>query len=155
SGDCVDIGRCALRRGSGSAGGRGLPHGNSGRVVAGNVLARGDLWGVAGVVFNQGEGDGEKMRLSNKKAIIIPGAAGIGRAAALAFAREGARVIATDINAEQLATLATAHHAISTDILDVTNRAAVETMAQRIPRVDILLNAAGFVHNGTILDCSE
>jgi len=95
------------------------------------------------------------MRLSNKTVLITAAAAGIGRAAALACAREGARVIATDIDASQLATLAAARSDIRTEILDVTDRDAVGALAERIRRIDVLLNAAGFVHNGTIIDCGD
>jgi 2-keto-3-deoxy-L-fuconate dehydrogenase len=91
------------------------------------------------------------MRLSGKTALVTAAAAGIGRATALAFAREGARVIATDINAESLKTLT----GVETHVLDVTDPAAVNALCNRIPRVDVLLNAVGFVHNGTILACSD
>jgi 2-keto-3-deoxy-L-fuconate dehydrogenase len=91
------------------------------------------------------------MRLSGKTALVTAAAAGIGRATALAFAREGARVIATDISAENLKTLS----GVETHVLDVTDPAAVAALCNRIPRVDVLLNAVGFVHNGTILACSD
>ena len=79
--------------------------------------------------------------------------AGIGRACALAFAREGAAVIATDLDE---AVLPTAADGIAEAArLDVRDPAAIQSMARRIGTVDILLNAAGYVHHGTILDCSE
>src|SRR4051794_14715331 len=93
-------------------------------------------------------------RLKGKRAVITAAAAGIGRACAIAFAREGATVIATDINQSGIATLAKEGIA-ETANLDVRNTADVNAFAKRIGKVDILLNAAGFVHHGTILDCSE
>ena len=86
--------------------------------------------------------------------LITAAAAGIGRACALAFAREGAQVIATDLDERGLATLA-AEGIAETARLDARDSQAVNAAAQRIGAVDILLNAAGFVHHGTILDCSE
>ena len=93
-------------------------------------------------------------RLKGKRAFITAGAAGIGRACALAFTREGATVIATDVDEAGLASLkkdgiAEVHK------LDVRDTAAVNAMASKAGKVDILLNAAGFVHNGTVLDCSD
>jgi len=93
-------------------------------------------------------------RLKGKRAFVTAGAAGIGRACALAFAREGASVFATDIDESGLASLAE-NGAIEVAQLDVRDSAAVAAMAKRVGTVDILLNAAGFVHNGTILDCSD
>ncbi len=93
-------------------------------------------------------------RLKGKRAFITAGAAGIGRACALAFTKEGATVIATDIDDEGLAALARDGVA-ETHKLDVRDTAAVEAMAKKVGRVDILLNAAGFVHNGTVLDCAD
>jgi 2-dehydro-3-deoxy-L-fuconate 4-dehydrogenase len=91
------------------------------------------------------------MRLSGKTALVTAAAAGIGRAMAVAFAREGARVIATDLNAEGLKTLS----GVETHVLDVTDPAAVAALCSRMPRVDVIVNAVGFVHNGTILACSD
>lgn len=93
-------------------------------------------------------------RLKGKRAFVTAGAAGIGRACALAFTREGATVIATDIDDKGLAAL-TNDGVAETHKLDVRDTAAVEAMAKKIGKVDILLNAAGFVHNGTVLDCSD
>ncbi len=95
------------------------------------------------------------MRLAGKTAVVTAAAAGIGRACALAFAREGATVIATDIDTAGLATLAAEHAAIRTERLDVADRQAVERVRAGAPRADILLNAAGYVHHGTILDCDD
>jgi len=93
-------------------------------------------------------------RLKGKRAFVTAGAAGIGRATAIAFAREGASVFATDIDEKGLAALRSEGVA---DVarLDVRDSAAVTAMAKRVGSVDILLNAAGFVHHGTVLDCSD
>jgi 2-dehydro-3-deoxy-L-fuconate 4-dehydrogenase len=93
-------------------------------------------------------------RLKGKRAFVTAGAMGIGRACAIAFAREGASVIATDIDEKALALLAK-DGVSEVARLDVRDSAAVEAMAKRIGAIDILLNAAGFVHNGTVLDCSD
>ena len=93
-------------------------------------------------------------RLKGKRAFVTAGAAGIGRACALAFAREGASVFATDIDEKGLASLAE-HGVTEVARLDVRDSAAVIAMAKRVGTIDILLNAAGFVHNGTVLDCSD
>jgi 2-keto-3-deoxy-L-fuconate dehydrogenase len=93
-------------------------------------------------------------RLKGKRAFVTAGAMGIGRACAIAFAREGATVIATDIDEKALALLAKDGVA-EVARLDVRNSAAVEAMAQRVGAIDILMNAAGFVHHGTVLDCSD
>ena len=93
-------------------------------------------------------------RLTGKKALLSAAAQGIGRASALAFAAEGAEVIATDINAETLAEIADTD-GITVRTLDVTDDDAVATLAAEIGTVDILFNVAGFVHNGSILDCTE
>jgi 2-keto-3-deoxy-L-fuconate dehydrogenase len=93
-------------------------------------------------------------RLKGKRAFVTAAAAGIGRASALAFAREGAYVIATDIDAKGLSLLSGSGIA-EVMPLDVRDSAAVVETARKIGTIDILLNAAGFVHHGTILDCSE
>src|SRR5215212_6283455 len=93
-------------------------------------------------------------RLKGKRAFVTAGAAGIGRACALAFAREGATVFATDIDEKGLAPL-TKDGVSEVARLDVRDTAAVAAMAKRVGNVDILLNAAGFVHHGTVLECSD
>src|SRR5207237_8781757 len=93
-------------------------------------------------------------RLKGKRAFVTAGAAGIGRAAAAAFAREGASVFATDIDEKGLASLKNDGVSEVTR-LDVRDTAAVAAMAKRVGKIDILLNAAGFVHHGTVLDCSD
>jgi len=92
-------------------------------------------------------------RLKGKRAFVTAGAAGIGRACALAFAREGATVFATDLNEAGVSELS--RDGIEVARLDVRDSAAVAAMAQRVGKVDILLNAAGFVHHGTVLECSD
>ena len=94
-------------------------------------------------------------RLQGKRAFVTAAAAGIGRASALAFAREGAEVIATDIDAAGLASLAKESASIATRALDARDFAAIRAAAADAGEIDILLNAAGFVHQGTLLDCDE
>jgi 2-keto-3-deoxy-L-fuconate dehydrogenase len=93
-------------------------------------------------------------RLKGKRAFVTAAAAGIGRACALAFAREGATVFATDLDEGKLADLKIEGIA-ETAKLDARDSAAVAAIAKRAGKTDILLNAAGFVHHGTILDCSD
>ena len=93
-------------------------------------------------------------RLAGKTALVTAAGQGIGRATALAFAREGARVIATDINAALLHSLA-AEAGCATRLLDVTDAAAISAAAQDVGAIDVLFNGAGFVHAGTVLDCTE
>ncbi len=93
-------------------------------------------------------------RLAGKTAIITAAGQGIGKASALAFAAEGAQVVATDINGGLLAGLA-GTPGITTRVLDVTDAAAVAAAAAACGPVDVLFNCAGYVHNGTILDCDE
>jgi 2-keto-3-deoxy-L-fuconate dehydrogenase len=94
-------------------------------------------------------------RLQGKKALLSAAGQGIGAATAAAFAREGADILATDISADLLAKLAAAHPGIRTRTLDVRDSAAVNALAAELGPIDILFNCAGFVHQGTILDCSE
>ena len=93
-------------------------------------------------------------RLQGKIAFVTAAGQGIGRATAEAFVREGARVIATDINVELLADLAKAT-GCTTRRLDVTDANAVLAAAKEAGPVNILFNGAGYVHAGTILDCDE
>ena len=89
-------------------------------------------------------------RLAGKAALLTAAAAGIGRATAEAFAREGARVIATDIDVAGLEGLDA-----DTRKLDVRSNEAVEALAREIGPIDILFNCAGFVHHGTVLTTSD
>ncbi len=92
-------------------------------------------------------------RLAGKSAVVTAAAQGIGRATALAFAAEGARVWATDINETALAELTGEN--IQTARLDVLDAGAIVEFAAARGAVDVLFNCAGYVHHGTILDCDE
>ena len=89
--------------------------------------------------------------LAGKVALVTAAAQGIGRATAERFAEAGARVVATDVNANLLAGL----QGCETQLLDVTDSAAVAAIAAELGAVDMLFNCAGFVHHGTILECDE
>lgn len=93
-------------------------------------------------------------RLKGKRAFVTAASAGIGRACAIAFAREGAHVFASDINEGGFAELKSSGVAEAFK-LDVLSSEAVNEAAERIGKVDVLLNAAGFVHHGTVLECSD
>lgn len=90
-------------------------------------------------------------RLHGKTALVTAAGQGIGRAIAEAFVREGAQVIATDLDAAKLEGLAGA----DARALDVRSTAAVTALAQALPALDVLVNAAGYVHQGNIFDTSE
>jgi 2-keto-3-deoxy-L-fuconate dehydrogenase len=94
-------------------------------------------------------------RLQGKKALVTAAGQGIGAATARAFASEGAQVHATDINESLLQKLAAELPGIETRKLDVRDTQAVNVLAAELGAVDVLFNCAGFVHQGTILDCSE
>ncbi len=93
-------------------------------------------------------------RLEGKKALVTAAAQGIGRATALAFAAEGAEVWASDVNVAKLAELE-GRARIVTRPLDVTDASAITALAQEIGPLDVLMNVAGFVHHGSILECEE
>lgn len=90
-------------------------------------------------------------RLEGKTALVTAAGNGIGRASAELFLKEGARVIATDIDANALAQL----QGVETRTLDVTDSAAIEKIAAELPHIDVLFNCAGFVDSGSILECSR
>ena len=92
-------------------------------------------------------------RLAGKTALITAAGQGIGRASALAMAAEGAQVIATDVNPKTLAAFP-ADTRISPRLLDVLDDAAIERTMAELPALDVLFNCAGYVHHGTILDCT-
>ena len=92
-------------------------------------------------------------RLQGKTALITAAGQGIGHATALAMAREGAQVIATDVNDALLARIAGTAN-VTTRRLDVLDDAAVSALFDELPALQILFNCAGHVHHGTILDCS-
>jgi 2-dehydro-3-deoxy-L-fuconate 4-dehydrogenase len=93
-------------------------------------------------------------RLNGKNILVTAAAQGIGRAAALACAREGGSVIATDINMDRLEELARTP-GIQVRKLDVTDDGAVKALAAAVPVPSALINCAGYVAHGTILDCAE
>lgn len=90
-------------------------------------------------------------RLSGKTALVTAAAQGIGKASAELFAREGARVIATDLNEELLAKV----EGCEPRRLDVLDPDAINALAAELGAIDVLFNCAGYVHAGTILDCDE
>jgi len=95
-------------------------------------------------------------RLKGKRALVTAAGQGIGRASALAFAVEGARVVATDVNSGALKELKQAARGeIEIRPLDVTDAAAITALARELGAVDVLFNCAGFVHHGTVLTTSE
>jgi 2-keto-3-deoxy-L-fuconate dehydrogenase len=103
-------------------------------------------------------------RLKGKRAFITAAGQGMGRAAAIAFAAEGAQVWATDVNTEALrslegmlgnATSGTTASGVTTRVLDVTDSGAVARVAKEAGDVNVVFNCAGIVHHGTIMECSE
>ncbi len=92
-------------------------------------------------------------RLTGKRALITAAGQGIGRASAIAMANEGAHVIATDVNAEALATLR--HDNVETWVLNVRDPASIAHAVAAAGAVNVLFNCAGFVAAGSILDCDE
>src|ERR1700678_4296180 len=94
-------------------------------------------------------------RLAGKIAFLTAAGQGIGRATAIAFADEGAVVWATDINEQLLAALSRDRPSIRTRRLDVLNAKDIADCSAEIGPIDVLFNCAGYVHHGTILDCSE
>ena len=95
------------------------------------------------------------MRLQNKRALVTAAGAGIGRSVALALAREGAQVTAADIDEAALARLGAAEASLCTEVLDVTDLSAIDALHARRPGFDVIVNAVGYVHHGTILECDE
>jgi 2-keto-3-deoxy-L-fuconate dehydrogenase len=93
-------------------------------------------------------------RLEGKRVLITAAGQGIGRATALAMGREGARVLATDVNTPLLVELE-AERGITTAPLDVTDAGAIARLAAEQGAFDALVNVAGFVHHGSILECDE
>lgn len=93
-------------------------------------------------------------RLQGKRCLVTAAGQGIGRATALAFAREGATVIATDLDERLLAELAGVP-GITTRRLDVTDAQAITATVAEAGRIDVLFNGAGYVHAGSILECDD
>ena len=94
-------------------------------------------------------------RLKGKKVLITAAGQGMGRAAAIAMANEGAKVFATDINTDALETLSAENKEIKTFELDVMDPDAIAKAPEKTGPLTTLFNCAGFVHNGTILDMSD
>ena len=94
-------------------------------------------------------------RLEGKKIVVTAAGQGIGKATAIAFYKEGAHVIATDLNKKTLADLNNEYPEINVQKLDSTDNNAILEFTKSLDRVDVLLNAVGFVHHGTILECEE
>ena len=94
-------------------------------------------------------------RLEGKKIIVTAAGQGIGKATAIAFHNEGASVIATDLNDKTLADLNKEYPNINIHTLDSTDNNAILEFVKTLDKVDVLFNAVGFVHHGTILDCEE
>lgn len=94
-------------------------------------------------------------RLEGKSALVTAAAHGIGRETALLFAAEGARVLATDIDTRALTAITEKTPGIRVASLDVTDGGAIQAFAERADAIDVLFNCAGYVHQGTILECTE
>ncbi|GAB2174707.1 SDR family oxidoreductase [Dongia sp. agr-C8] len=94
-------------------------------------------------------------RLAGKRAVITAAGQGIGRASAIAFAREGAKVIATDINMATLESLKTEVEGITVAKLDVLDAGAIEAFGKATGTIDVLFNCAGVVHAGNIMEATE
>ena len=90
-------------------------------------------------------------RLNGKVAVVTAAGQGIGRAIVEAFVKEGATVYATDVDISKLAGSATPH----ISALDVTSTTAVDALAAELGQIDILANVAGYVHHGSVLECSD
>ena len=94
-------------------------------------------------------------RLKDKVALVTAAGQGIGKATAIAFHNEGAKVIATDINDKTLEELKKEFPKIEVKSLDSTDNNAIKDYINKIEKIDVLFNAVGFVHHGTILECEE
>ena len=94
-------------------------------------------------------------KLKNKNIIVTAAGQGIGRATAIAYLKEGANVTATDINEKTLKSLNEEFPNIKVSILDSTKNDEIKVFFSKIDKVDVLFNAVGYVHHGTILECEE
>ena len=94
-------------------------------------------------------------RLEGKKIVVTAAGQGIGKATAIAFHNEGAHVIATDLNEKTLADLNKEYPNNKIKTLDSTDNKAILDFVKTLDEVNVLFNAVGFVHHGTILDCEE
>ncbi len=94
-------------------------------------------------------------RLNGKQIVVTAAGQGIGKATAIAFHKEGAQVTATDLNDKTLADLNKEYPDIKVNKLDSTDNNAILEFTKSLDKVDVLFNAVGFVHHGTILECDE
>ena len=94
-------------------------------------------------------------RLEGKKILVTAAGQGIGRATAVAFHNDGANVIATDINEKTLSSLNKEFPNIKIKKLDSTQANEISEFVKTIDKIDVLFNAVGFVHHGSILECEE
>ena len=94
-------------------------------------------------------------RLNGKQIVVTAAGQGIGKATAIAFHKEGAHVTATDLNDKTLAELNKEYPDIKVTKLDSTDNNAILEFTKTLDKVDVLFNAVGFVHHGTILECDE
>jgi 2-keto-3-deoxy-L-fuconate dehydrogenase len=94
-------------------------------------------------------------KLEGRVALVTSAGQGIGRASAIALAKEGARVFATDIREDLVKDISKDHPDVTGFILNVMEQKAVDAALERTGPIDILFNCSGFVHNGTVLDCTE
>ncbi len=94
------------------------------------------------------------MRLKGKTALVTAAGQGIGKACVLAMAAEGAQVLATDVNAQLLESYAGVGN-VTTQKLDVMDKAAIQALVDSTAAVNVLFNCAGFVHNGSILQATD
>ncbi len=94
-------------------------------------------------------------RLEGKEVIITAAGQGIGKATAITFHNEGAKVTATDINEKTLSDLNKEYPKIKVNKLDSTKNDDVKSFINSFTNIDVLFNAVGFVHHGTILECDE
>ena len=96
-----------------------------------------------------------KNRLEGKNILVTAAGQGIGKATAIAFHNEGANVIATDINEKTLKDFNKEYPNIKVQKLDSTQNDEILKFVKTIDKIDVLFNAVGFVHHGTILECEE
>ena len=94
-------------------------------------------------------------RLNGKQIVVTAAGQGIGKATAIAFYKEGAHVTATDLNDNTLANLNKEYPDIKVTKLDSTDNNAILEFTKTLDKVDVLFNAVGYVHHGTILECDE
>jgi len=94
-------------------------------------------------------------KLENKNIIVTAAGQGIGRATAIAYSKEGANITATDINEKTLKSLNEEFPNIKVSTLDSTKNEAINNFFSKIDKVDVLFNAVGYVHHGTIMECEE